>query len=187
MNTLVALGAMSAWGWSTVAVLLPQLFPHAEHGHRPHLFFEAVVVIAFVLAGKMLEALARRRLSDAVRGLLSKLPPEATRLVEGIESRVKVSSLQPGDVVLVRPGERVPADGEVLQGSSAVDEAMLTGEGLPLEKQPGAQIFGGTVNAHGALTVKLSRTGAQTALSQIVRAVESAQWQWCGRVVCRQR
>ncbi len=175
MNTLVALGALSAWGWSTVAVLFPQLFPHAEHGHRPHIFFEAVVVIAFVLAGKMLEARARRRLSDAVRGLLSKLPPEATRLVDGIESKVKVSSLQTGDVVLVRPGESVPADGEVLQGSSAVDEAMLTGEGLPVEKRPGDQVFGGTVNAHGALTVKLIRTGAHTALSRIVQAVESAQ------------
>ncbi len=175
MNTLIALGALSAWGWSTVAVLLPQLFPHAEHGHRPHIFFEAVVVIAFVLAGKMLEARARRRLSDAVRGLLSKLPPEATRLVDGLESKVKVSSLQAGDVVLVRPGERLPADGEVLQGSSAVDEAMLTGEGLPVEKQPGDQVFGGTVNAQGALTVKLTRTGGHTALSRIVQAVESAQ------------
>ena len=175
MNTLVALGALSAWSWSAVAVLLPQLFPHAEHGHRPHIFFEAAVVITFVLAGKMLEARARRRLSDAVRGLLSKLPPEATRLMNGVEARVKVSALEPGDLVLVRPGERVPADGEVVQGSSAVDESMLTGESLPSEKAVGDQVFGGTVNAHGALTIKLLRTGAHTALSRIVQAVEDAQ------------
>ncbi|MDP1829763.1 MAG: heavy metal translocating P-type ATPase [Archangium sp.] len=175
MNTLVALGTLSAWTWSTVAVLMPQLFPHAEHGHRPHIFFEAVSVIAFVMAGKMLEARARRRLSDAVRGLVSRLPAEATRLRDGVESKVKVSALLPDDVVLVRPGERLPADGEVVSGRSAVDEAMLTGEGLPVEKQPGDFVFGGTVNAHGALTVKLTRTGAHTALSRIVQAVESAQ------------
>jgi Cu+-exporting ATPase len=175
MNTLVALGTLSAWSWSTVAVLMPQLFPHAEHGHRPHIFFEAVSVIAFVMAGKMLEARARRRLSDAVRGLVSRLPAEATRLRDGVESKVKVSALLPDDVVLVRPGERLPADGEVVSGRSAVDEAMLTGEGLPVEKQPGDFVFGGTVNAHGALTVKLTRTGAHTALSRIVQAVESAQ------------
>ncbi|HEY1088982.1 MAG TPA: HAD-IC family P-type ATPase, partial [Archangium sp.] len=160
MNTLVALGALSAWSWSAVAVLFPQLFPHAEHGHRPHIFFEAAVVIAFVLAGKMLEARARRRLSDAVRGLVSKLPAEATRLVNGQATIVKVSALAPDDVVLVRPGERVPADGQVVQGSSAVDESMLTGESLPVEKKAGDEVFGGTVNAHGALTVKLLRTGA---------------------------
>ena len=175
MNTLVALGALSAWGWSAFAVLFPQVFPHAEHGHRPHIFFEAAVVITFVLAGKMLEARARRRLSDAVRGLLSKLPAEATRLVNGVETRVKVAMLETGDVVLVRPGERLPADGEVFQGSSAVDESMLTGESLPVEKAVGDQVFGGTVNAHGALTVKLLRTGAHTALSRIVQAVEEAQ------------
>ncbi|HEY0880778.1 MAG TPA: copper-translocating P-type ATPase, partial [Archangium sp.] len=175
MNTLVALGALSAWSWSAVAVLFPQLFPHAEHGHRPHIFFEAAVVIAFVLAGKMLEARARRRLSDAVRGLVSKLPAEATRLVNGQATIVKVSALAPDDVVLVRPGERVPADGQVVQGSSAVDESMLTGESLPVEKKAGDEVFGGTVNAHGALTVKLLRTGAQTALSRIVQAVEAAQ------------
>ncbi len=175
MNTLVALGTLSAWSWSAVAVLMPELFPHAEHGHRPHVFFEAVSVIAFVLAGKMLEARARRRLSDAVRGLVSRLPAEATRLLDGVESTVKVSALRPDDLVLVRPGERLPADGEVVSGRSAVDEAMLTGEGLPVEKQPGDVVFGGTVNAHGSLTVRLTRTGAHTALSRIVQAVESAQ------------
>jgi P-type Cu+ transporter len=149
MNTLVALGTLSAWGWSTVAVLMPQLFPHAEHGHRPHIFFEAVSVIAFVLAGKMLEARARRRLSDSVRGLVSQLPPRATTLIDGVEKLVDVAALQPGDVVRVRPGERVPADGTVSSGRSAVDEAMLTGESLPVEKQPGDAVFGGTVNAHG--------------------------------------
>jgi Cu+-exporting ATPase len=176
MNTLVALGTLSAWAWSTVAVLMPQLFPHAEHGLRPHLFFEASgAIITFVLIGKMLEARARRRLSEAVRGLVAMVPATATRVLRGQERQVKVSSLRPGEVVLVRPGERVPADGEVTAGSSAVDESMLTGESLPVEKQVGAQVFGGTVNAHGALTVKLTRTGEHTALGRIVQAVESAQ------------
>jgi Cu+-exporting ATPase len=176
MNTLVALGTLSAWAWSTVAVLMPQLFPHAEHGQRPHLFFEASgAIITFVLIGKMLEARARRRLSEAVRGLVAMVPATATRVLRGQERQVKVSSLRPGEVVLVRPGERVPADGEVTAGNSAVDESMLTGESIPVEKQLGAQVFGGTVNTHGALTVKLTRTGEHTALGRIVQAVESAQ------------
>ena len=175
MNTLVALGSLAAWSWSAVAVLFPQIFPHAEHGHRPHLFFEAVSVITFVLAGKMLEARARRRLSEAVRGLMSRLPPDATRLVGGVEEKVKLSALEPGDLVLVRPGERIPADGSVIGGQSAVDESMLTGESLPVDKRPGDLVVGGSVNAHGALRVKLTQTGASTALSRIVQSVEAAQ------------
>ena len=175
MNTLVALGAMAAWSWSTVAVLFPQIFRHAEHGHRPHLFFEAISVITFVLMGKMLEARARHQLSEAVRGLTSQLPPEATRVHGGVEEKVKISALQPGDLVLVRPGERIPADGVVSDGQSAVDESMLTGESLPIDKRPGDVVFGGAVNAQGALSVKLTQTGATTALSRIVQSVEAAQ------------
>lgn len=176
MNTLISLGALSAWGWSTVAVLMPQLFPHAEHGASPHVFFEAVgAIITFVLVGKLLEAKARRRLSEAVQGLVALAPKTATRLERGAAVTVPVTSLSPADVVLVRPGERLPADGVVLEGRSAVDESMLTGESLPVDKQPGDVVTGATLNAHGALTVRLTRTGAQTALSRIVEAVEQAQ------------
>jgi Cu+-exporting ATPase len=176
MNTLIALGTLSAWGWSTVAVLFPQLFPHAEHGMLPHIFFEAAgAIITFVLVGKMLEARARRRLSESVRGLVSLAPRSATRLEQGREVTVPVSALRPGDEVLVRPGERLPADGVVLRGTSAVDESMLTGESLPVDKQRGDAVTGATVNAQGALTVRLTRTGKDTALARIVEAVEQAQ------------
>lgn len=176
MNTMVALGVLSAWGWSTVAVLMPSLFPHAEHGQLPHIFFEAAgAIISFVLIGKMLEARARKRLSEAVRGLVSLAPKRATRVENGIEREVSVDSLRRGDLVLVRPGERVPADGVVVNGSSATDESMLTGESLPVDKAVGDTVFGATLNVSGALTVKLERTGADTALARIVEAVEQAQ------------
>ncbi len=176
MNTLVALGALSAWGWSTAVVLLPQLFPHAGHGESPHIFFEAAgAIVTFVLVGKMLEARARKRLSEAVRGLVSLSPKEATRLEAGRPVIVPVSALRKGDHVLVRPGERLPADGVVLEGTSAVDESMLTGESLPVDKRPGDAVYGGTLNAEGALQLELTRTGAETALSRIVEAVEQAQ------------
>lgn len=176
MNTMVALGVLAAWGWSTVVVLMPSLFPRAEHGHPPSIFFEAAgAIVSFVLIGKMLEARARKRLSEAVRGLVSLAPRRATRLENGVEREVAVSALRPGDDVLVRPGERVPADGVVVKGSSATDEAMLTGESLPVDKQPGDAVYGATLNVSGALTVKLQRTGADTALARIVEAVEQAQ------------
>lgn len=176
MNTMIALGALSAWGWSTLAVLVPQLFPHAEHGQQPHIFFEAAgSIIAFVLAGKLLEARARRRLSEAVRGLVSLTPKFAARLEHGQEVRVPVGELRIGDEVLVRPGERLPADGVVTLGSSAVDESMLTGESLPVDKHPGAHVYGATLNASGALTIRLERTGSGTALARIIGAVEQAQ------------
>jgi Cu+-exporting ATPase len=172
MNTMVALGVLSAWGWSAVVVL----FPHAEHGQVPHVFFEAAgAIVSFVLVGKLLEARARKRLSDAVRGLVALAPKTAIRLEGGVERQVPVEALRPGDEVLVRPGERLPADGVVVQGVSAADESMLTGESLPVDKQPGALVFGATVNVSGALTVRLERTGADTALSRIVEAVEQAQ------------
>ena len=176
MNTLVSLGVLAAWGYSTAAVVAPQLFPHAEHGAVPHVYFEAAAaIITFVLLGKLLESRARRRLADAVRGLMDLVPKTAHRLTETGEEEVLVWRLQPGDQILVRPGERVPADGEVAHGTSAVDESMLTGESLPVDKSPGEAVFGGTLNQSGALRVRLTRTGESTALARIVEAVERAQ------------
>jgi Cu+-exporting ATPase len=176
MNTLVSLGALAAWGYSAVALVAPGLFPHAEHGVLPHLYFEAgAAIVMFVLLGKLLETRARKRLADAVRGLV-RLVPKVAHLLRGDDTQdVDVSELRPADLVLVRPGERVPVDGEVVKGTSSVDESMLTGESLPVDKQPGSTVFAGTLNQSGALTFRVVRTGEGTALARIVEAVEQAQ------------
>ena len=176
MNTLVSIGVLAAWSYSTAALFAPQLFPHSAHGESPHLYFEAAAaIITFVLLGKLLETRARKRLSDAVRGLVALVPKTARVVRETGEADVPVESLVPGDLVLVRPGERIPTDGEVVRGVSAVDESMLTGESLPVDKCPGASVFGGTQNQSGAVTFRVTRTGADTALARIVEAVEQAQ------------
>jgi len=179
MNTLIALGAGSAWAYSTVATLAPQLFAHADHGRRPHVYFEAVgAIVSFVLLGKALEGRAKRRLQDAVRGLLALVPATACRLADdagGSDDEVALDALRIGDRVLVRPGARIPSDGVVLEGTSALDESMLTGESVPVDKQPGARVYGGTENQSGALVVRVTRLGAETAVARIARAVEEAQ------------
>jgi P-type Cu+ transporter len=176
MNTLVALGTGAAWGYSIAALVAWQLAPAHHRGHLPSLYFEAAAsIVMFLTLGKLLEARARKRLADAVRGLVALEPPVAHRLDGERESDVVVAALVPGDVVVVRPGERLPADGTVIAGSSAVDESMLTGESLPIEKAEGAPAYAGTLNATGALTVRVARAGAGTALARIARAVEDAQ------------
>ncbi|MCK5943663.1 MAG: heavy metal translocating P-type ATPase, partial [Planctomycetes bacterium] len=140
MNTLVSLGALAAWLWSTVATFAPSWFPHGEH-ETPHVYFEAAgAIVAFVLFGKFLETRARWRLGDAVRALHAMVPAVAHRvddLEEGADVDVPVAALRPGDAVRVRPGERVPADGVVIDGESAVDESMLSGESVPVDKAVG--------------------------------------------------
>ncbi|MDQ3036395.1 MAG: heavy metal translocating P-type ATPase, partial [Myxococcota bacterium] len=176
MNTLVSIGTGAAFAYSAVAVLAPGLFPHAEHGMRPHVYFEAAgAIITFVLLGKLLESRAKKRLADAVRGLVALQPKTARRLIGEREEDVGVERLGRGDLVLVRPGERIAIDGEVVRGSSAVDESMLTGESMPVDKVIGARVFGGTMNQSGALTFRVARTGKDTALARIVEAVEQAQ------------
>jgi len=176
MNTLVALGAGAAWLYSTVALVAPGLFPHAAHGAVPHLYFEAAAaVLTFVLLGKTLEARARKRLSDAVRGLLALQPKMARRVRGDDEEEIPIAALRLGDLVRVRPGERIPADGNVVTGISAVDEAMLTGESLPVDKAVGDAVHGGTLNQSGAITFRVERAGKGTALARIVEAVEQAQ------------
>ena len=127
------------------------------------------------MVGKLLEARARARLSDAVRGLLSLRPDVAHRLADGVERDVDAATLAHGDVIAVRPGERVAADGTVISGRSALDESLLTGESLPVDKAEGAPVYAGTLNQHGALTVRVARAGADTSLARIARAVEDAQ------------
>lgn len=178
MNTLVSLGALSAWGWSTAATFAAQWLAHGEHA-APHVYFEAAAaIITFVLFGKFLETRARWRLGDALRALHALVPAMAHR-VEGDaaspERDVQVADLRPGDRVRVRPGERVPSDGVVVHGSSAVDESLLSGESVPAEKSLGDRVVGGSLNTTGALLVRIERTGAETALSRITAAVELAQ------------
>ena len=176
MNTLIALGAGAAWLSSTVTAVR-WLAAGAGH-HMPALYFEAAAaIIAFILIGKLLEARARARLADAVRGLLS-LAPTTAHVVDGSGTRdVDAASLAAGAMILVRPGERLPADGTIVEGTSALDEAMLTGESLPVDKTEGAAVYAGTLNHHGALTIRVARAGDDTALSRIARAVEDAQGQ----------
>jgi Cu+-exporting ATPase len=176
MNTLVALGTGAAYAYSAVAVLAPSLFPHADHGVLPHVYFEAAgAIVTFVLLGKVLETRARKKLADAVRGLVALQPKTARRLSGDREEDVSVESLGRGDLVLVRPGERIATDGEVVRGASAVDESMLTGESMPVDKTVGAPVLGGTMNQSGSLTFRVGRTGEHTALARIVEAVEQAQ------------
>ncbi len=177
MSSLVSLGVLSAWGYSTVALTMPQLFPHAAHGVLPHLYFEAAAgILSFVLLGKLLETRARKQLSDAVRGLVALVPKTARRVSHaGTTTDVAIDDLAVGDRILVRPGERVPTDGNVISGTSAVDESILTGESMPVDKREGSLVFGGTLNQSGALTFEVTRTGADTALARIVEAVEQAQ------------
>ncbi len=177
MNTLVSLGAGAAWVYSTIALAAPGALGHAGHGpHGPHLYFEAsVAIVGFVLLGRTLEARARRRLSDAVRGLVALQPTVAHRLDERGESDVPVGEVRVGDRVVVRPGERVPLDGEVVEGASSLDESMLTGESLPVDRSVGDRVTGGTLNQTGALVVRVTAVGTETALARIVEAVEQAQ------------
>jgi P-type Cu+ transporter len=177
MNTLVALGVGAAFGYSAVAVLFPSVFPHTSHGVVPHVYFEAsVAIVTFVLLGNLIEAGAKKKLSDAVRALMALVPPVAFRIgPHGSVEEVPVEALGVDDRVLVRPGETIPSDGTVVDGSSSVDESMLTGESMPVAKVKLDQVFGGTLNQIGSLEVKIARVGEQTALSRIAKAVEDAQ------------
>jgi Cu+-exporting ATPase len=178
MNTLVALGVAAAFGQSTVALLAPHWFGgHATHGAgAAHLYFEAAATIAtFVLLGKLLETRARHHLGAAVRGLLALVPATARRRAGAIEVEVPVARLVPGDEVVVRPGERVPCDGVVVEGAAALDTAVLSGESLPVDAGPGAAVLGGALVQGGALVVRATHAGAHSAVARIVASVEEAQ------------
>jgi P-type Cu+ transporter len=180
MNTLVAVGTGAAFLYSLAATAAPAFVstdPHvvAGHGPAPVYYETAVVIIALVLVGKLLEARARGRSSDAIKRLIG-LQPRLARIVrDGVELDVPTREVIEGDIVIVRPGERIPVDGAVLDGASAVDESMLTGESVPVEKIPGSTVFGATMNATGAFRFTATRVGADTALQQIVRLVRDAQ------------
>lgn len=174
MNTLIAVGTSAAYVYSMVAVLFPSLFTSA--GLEPHLYFEvSALIIALVLLGRFLEARARSRTSEAIKKLIGMQPKTALVIADGQEREVPVDDLQVGDLVLVRPGERVPVDGIVRQGYSSIDESMITGESIPVEKKVGDEVIGATVNQTGSLQVEASKVGKDTMLAHIIRMVEEAQ------------
>ncbi|WP_450104015.1 heavy metal translocating P-type ATPase [Sediminicoccus rosea] len=172
MNSLVAIGTGAAFAYSTVATFAPGLLPQGAR----HVFFEAAaVIVTLILLGRWLEARSKGRTSEAIRRLMGLQPPIARVLRDGQEQEIPVAQLLAGDIVLVRPGERIPADGEVTEGASFVDEAMITGEPVPVAKGPGASVTGGTVNGNGAFRFRATAVGGETLLAQIVRMVEQAQ------------
>ena len=168
MDTLIAIGTLAAFTFSASQVTFGP--PHADH-----YFDTSALIIAFLLLGRYFEARAKGRASGAIRALLELGAKEARLVVDGEERMVPVERVRVGDVLRVRPGERIPVDAEVVEGRSAVDESMLTGESAPVDKAPGDRVAGATINAQGALTLRATAVGADTALAQIVRLVEEAQ------------
>jgi Cu+-exporting ATPase len=168
MDVLVAMGSSAAYFYSVAVLLFPSI--------GEHVYFEtSALIITLIKLGKMLESRAKGRTSEAIKKLMGLRPKTARVVRDGAEMDVPVESVLLGDVVLVRPGERLPVDGVVIEGHSAVDESMLTGESLPVDKGPGNEVVGGTINKQGLLKFEATRVGAQTALAQIIRLVEEAQ------------
>ena len=179
MFTLIAMGTGVAYVYSTVATVFPQMFPASFRtmAARPDVYFEAAAAITtLVLLGQVLELRARSRTSGAIRALLD-LSPKTARVLhdDGTELDIPLEQVKPGDRLRVRPGERVPVDGIVLEGSSSVDESMMTGESIPVDKAPGSRLVGATVNLTGSLVMRAERVGSDTMLAQIVRLVSEAQ------------
>ncbi len=177
MNTLIAVGTGTAYVYSVAATVFPQAFSHhAGHGMLPDVYFEAAgVIIALVLLGRMLEARARGHTADAIRALLALQPKTARVRRAGGDVEVPIEDVVAGDMVVIRPGDRIPVDGVVTEGRSAVDESMLTGESMPVEKATGANVFAATMNGVGAFLFRATKVGAETALQRIVQLVEEAQ------------
>jgi Cu+-exporting ATPase len=174
MDTLIAMGSSAAYFYSVLGVVLPGFFAHHGLG-EPMYFDSAALIITLILVGKLLEARAKGQTSEAIKKLIGLQPKTARVLRDGLEQDVPVAQVVPGDLVLVRPGERLPVDGTVVDGSSAVDESMLTGEPVPVVKAPGDEVIGATMNTTGSFTFRATKVGAETALAQIVRLVQEAQ------------
>jgi Cu+-exporting ATPase len=174
MNTLIAVGTGAAFLYSLIATVAPGFF--LRHGLAPDVYYEAVIlIIALILTGNALEARAKSRTANALRALISLQPKTARVLREGDEKDLPIAEVRSGDTVVVRPGERVPVDGEVLSGGSAVDESMLTGESMPVEKGPGDRVIGGTINRTGAFRYRATTLGADSVLARIVQLMRDAQ------------
>jgi Cu+-exporting ATPase len=178
MFTLIGLGVVAAYGYSVWATLAPAAVPHAfRHGGEVALYFEsAAMIVTLVLLGQVLELRARGRTGAALRSLMDLAPKTARRIApDGQEHEIPLAEVQVGDQLRVRPGERLPVDGVVVEGRGAVDESMVTGESLPVDKAPGDAVIGGTLNGQGSLVVRAAHVGAETVLARVVQAVAEAQ------------
>ena len=178
MFTLIAMGTGVAYSYSLVATLFPQIFPASfrDMSGTPPVYFEAAAaIVTLVLLGQVLELRARSRTGSAIRALLDLTPKTARVLRDGREEDVPLEQVHPGDRLRVRPGERIPVDGVVIEGASAIDESMITGESMPVEKESGSHVIGGTVNGTGSFVMRAERVGTETLLAQIVRQVSQAQ------------
>ncbi|TMJ00603.1 MAG: copper-translocating P-type ATPase [Bacillati bacterium ANGP1] len=174
MNTLIAVGTSAAYGYSLVATLLPQVF--SSGGLEPQVFYEtSAIIIVLILMGRFLEARAKGQTSEAIRKLVGLQARTARVLRDGRETDIRVEDVQADDPVIVRPGEKVPVDGVIIEGRSALDESMLTGESLPVDKGPGDQVVGATLNKTGAFTFRATKVGRDTVLAQIIQLVQEAQ------------
>jgi len=174
MNTLIAVGTSAAYFYSMVAVLFPGLF--VAGGLEPHVYFDtAAVIIALILLGRFLEARARGQTSEAIKKLIGMQPKTALIIRDGKEVEIPIEEVQVGDLILVRPGERVPVDGTIREGYSSIDESMITGESIPVEKKVGDEVIGATINKTGSFQFEATKIGKDTTLAQIVRLVEEAQ------------
>ena len=174
MNTLIAVGTTAAYAYSTVIAFFPGTF-HAAGDHLGVYFDTSAMIIALILLGKFLEAVAKGHTSEAIKRLMGLRPKTARVVREGREADIPVEEVRHGDLVLVRPGEKIPVDGIVREGHSAVDESMLTGESLPVEKNPDSEVMGATLNKTGSFVFEATKVGRETALAQIIRLVEEAQ------------
>ena len=178
MFTLFAMGTIAAYGYSAVVVLLDRTAPAvlSNAGLEPKVYFEtAAIIVALILLGRYLESRARGQTSEAIRRLMGLRPTSALVVRDGMEVEMPVERVVPGDVILVRPGDKIPVDGQVTDGASSVDESMLTGESMPVDKAPGALVYGATMNLQGAFHYRALQVGGDTVLSQIIRLVEEAQ------------
>jgi P-type Cu+ transporter len=174
MNTLIAVGTSAAYLYSVAATVFPWLF--AAKGLAAEVYFDtAGAIICLILLGRLLEARAKGRTSEAIKKLIGLQPKTAIVMRDGKEQEIPVANVQIGDQVMVRPGERIPVDGVVLEGYSAVDESMVTGESIPVEKQVGTEVIGATINKTGSFKFRASKVGKETMLAQIIRMVEEAQ------------
>ncbi len=174
MNTLIAIGTSAAYGYSTLITFFPRIF--SAPGMAVGVYFDtSAMIIALILLGKYLEAIAKGHTSEAIKRLMGLRAKTARVIRNGAEADISVEEVRPGDLVVVRPGEKIPVDGIVREGRSAVDQSMFTGESLPVEKQPGDPVMGATLNKTGSFTFEATKVGRETALAQIIRLVEEAQ------------
>jgi len=174
MNTLVAVGALAAWLYSALATFFPRLFSGAEI--MPHVYYDgAAFIVTLIILGRLLEAKAKGRTSQAIQRLMGLKPKTARVIRDGVESDIPIEGVLKGDLIVVRPGEKIATDGVVVSGQSTIDESMLTGESMPVIKETGAEVFAATMNRTGSFTFRATRIGAETALARIIRLVEEAQ------------